>query len=99
MANIARQRLPNNCYSAKMFDFVQARVEKAFKRKFSDQFNIHRTRANFPNNGMDNVTQMAERGVAIIDRVVVEQMGGRINQENNTWIIPKTNNEAIAPSN
>jgi len=74
-------------------------VEKAFNRKFSDKFNIHRTRGNFPNNGIDNFSNMAEHGIAIIDRVVVEQMGGKIAKENDTWIIPKFNNEIIAVSN
>jgi len=63
-------------------------VEKAFQRKFSDTFNIHRTRGNFPNDGIDNFAQMAERGLAIIDRVVVAEMGGSIDLENNVWRIP-----------
>jgi hypothetical protein len=191
MANIARQRLPNDSYSAKMFDFVQARyqagdkwetvrdglyekyqvnqedgyditsrnmycngcfasginfaasivsllygegdivetikiaslsgwdsdnpaatwggllgfmikpsgIEKAFNRKFSDKFNIHRTRANFPNNGIDNFSNMAKHGVAIVDRVVVEQMGGKVDRENDTWIIPNSNNKIVPASN
>ena len=66
----------------------KAGVEKAFNRKFANKFNIHRTRGNFPNNGIDNFTQMAERGVAIIDRVVVAEMGGRIDLKNDVWHIP-----------
>ena len=64
-------------------------VEKAFGRKFSNQFNIHRTRQNFPNNGIDTFENMAETGVQIIDRVVSEQMGGTVDLVNDVWIIPQ----------
>ncbi|MFT5764750.1 MAG: hypothetical protein ACI8X3_002182 [Saprospiraceae bacterium] len=63
-------------------------VEKAFDRKFSEKFNIHRTRINFPNNGMDNFTNMAKIGVYIIDRVVQEEMGGGVDLQKNEWYIP-----------
>ena len=42
-------------------------VEKTFNRKFSNQFNIHRTRKNFPNNGIDNFENMAKKGLSITD--------------------------------
>ena len=64
-------------------------VEKAFGREFSNQFNIHRTRQNFPNNGIDTFENMAETGVQIIDRVVSEQMGGTVDLVNDVWIIPQ----------
>jgi hypothetical protein len=64
-------------------------VEKAFGRKFSNRFNIHRTRQNFPNNGIDTFENMAETGVQIIDRVVSEQMGGTVDLVNDVWIIPQ----------
>ena len=63
-------------------------VEQAFQRKFSSSFNIHRTRGNFPNDGVDNFRLMAERGLSIIDRVVVSEMGGSIDLENDVWRIP-----------
>jgi hypothetical protein len=63
-------------------------VEKAFNRKFSNQFNIHRTRQNFPNNGIDTFENMAKTGIFIIDRVVQEEMGGGIDLKNNVWYIP-----------
>lgn len=63
-------------------------IEKAFNRKFSNQYNIHRTRQNFPNNGIDTFENMSEKGLIITDRVVTEEMGGTIDLENNTWIIP-----------
>ena len=66
-------------------------VEKTFNRKFSNQFNIHRTRQNFPNNGIDTFENMAEKGLTIIDRVVKEELGGTIDSVNNTWIIPLKN--------
>ncbi len=44
-------------------------VEKAFNRKFADKFNVHRTRQNFPNNGIDNFDNMAETGIKIIERI------------------------------
>ena len=39
------------------------RIEQTFNRKFADKFNIHRTRGNFPNDGIDTFENMAERGV------------------------------------
>ena len=63
-------------------------VEKAFDNKFSDKFNIHRTRVNFPNNGMDNFDNMSKTGIYIIDRVVQEEMNGGIDLEKNVWYIP-----------
>ncbi len=63
-------------------------IEKAFDRKFSNQYNIHRTRQNFPNEGIDSFEKMAEKGLIVTDRVVKEEMGGTINLEKNSWIIP-----------
>lgn len=63
-------------------------IEKLFNRKFSDSFNIHRTRANFPNDGIDTFPHMADQGIAIIDRVVTQEMQGKIDHHNNRWIIP-----------
>jgi len=63
-------------------------VEKAFGRKFSDRFNIHRTRMNFPDNGIDNFEKMARTGVFITDRVVQEQMHGCVDLKKDIWYIP-----------
>lgn len=63
-------------------------VEDAFGRKFSDQFFIHRTRQNFPNEGMDTFEAMAAAGLRIIDRTVVQEMGGRVDSDQNRWRIP-----------
>ena len=40
-------------------------VEEAFDRKFADNFNIHRTRIGFPDNGLDNFERMAARGAGL----------------------------------
>lgn len=69
-------------------------VVAAFAQEdLSDTYWIHRTRRNFPDltpnqKGEDTLTNMAKRGVSIVDRVVVEQMGGKINTETNSWEIP-----------
>ena len=63
-------------------------VEKAFGRKFSNKFNIHRTRINFPNNGLYTFDEMANVGLYIVDRTVQEEMGGGIDLEKNVWYIP-----------
>jgi ADP-ribosylglycohydrolase len=67
-------------------------VEDAFHRSFANKFNIHRTRQNFPNDGIDTFQNMAKTGVLIIDRVVQEQLGGGIDREKNVWYIPTTGN-------
>ncbi len=64
-------------------------VEDAFSRKFSDKFNIHRTRINFPNDGIDTFDKMAKIGVLIIDRVVQEELGGGVDLKKNVWYVPK----------
>ena len=63
-------------------------VEQAFGRKFANKFNIHRTRQNFPNGGIDTFEEMAKKGVFIIDRVVQEEMNGGVNLEKDVWLIP-----------
>ncbi len=67
-------------------------VEKAFGRKFSNQYNIHRTRQKFPNDGIDSFENMAAIGLLIIDRVVEEEIGGLVDLKKNEWIIPLTEN-------
>jgi len=61
-------------------------VQKAYDYYDStDKYWISRTRVNF-DPGLDTFTSMAARGVEIVDRVVVEHMGGVINDD--AWIIP-----------
>jgi hypothetical protein len=64
-------------------------VENSFGRTFADKFNIHRTRINFPDNGIDSFPLMAEKGIYIIDRVVQEQMQGGVDLKKDVWFIPK----------
>jgi len=45
------------------FIYGQEGVEKSFGRTFSNRFNIHRTRQNFPRNGIDTFKRMAEEGI------------------------------------
>ena len=64
-------------------------IEEMFGQKFSDRYNIHRTRTGFPTpNGVDNFANMAATGVGIVDRVVIEEMGGDIRDGDGAWLIP-----------
>jgi hypothetical protein len=71
-------------------------VERQFPdKKLSGLYNISRTRINFPDRtpdqpGDDSFVLMADRGIQIIDRVVTEEMGGRVDTEKGTWSIPCT---------
>ncbi|MEQ9300262.1 MAG: ADP-ribosylglycohydrolase family protein [Cyclobacteriaceae bacterium] len=60
-------------------------VEVAFDRKFADQFNIHRTRIGFENDGIDRFDHMAEVGVEIVDMVMNEMPGARVDSLNGVW--------------
>ena len=71
-------------------------IEKSFGRQFSEYYNIHRTRINFPNNGLDSFLNMARTGVYVVDRVVQEQIKGGINLKENLWYIPIPNFEITA---
>jgi len=63
-------------------------IEKTFDRQFSNRFNIHRTRQNFPNDGIDTFENMAQEGLVVTDRVVIKEIGGTLDTEENIWIIP-----------
>ena len=63
-------------------------IESAFGRTFSNRFNIHRTRQNFPENGIYTFEKMSKMGLDITNSVVLEELGGKIDEENNSWIIP-----------
>ena len=65
-------------------------LQKHFnKTNFSNLYNIERSRYNMPK-PVDNFTDMAKRAIKIIDKVVVEDMNGKIVANN--WIIPIKNN-------
>ncbi len=63
-------------------------LEETFGQKFSETFNIHRTRKNFSNQGLDNFTNMSLKGLIVTDKVVIEQMGGKVDLDNDIWKIP-----------
>ena len=63
-------------------------IEKAFETKLSNEFHIHRTRQNFPNNGIDTFENMAKNGIEIVDSVILNEMNGSIDHTKNNWIIP-----------
>ncbi|MBF11816.1 MAG: heme biosynthesis protein HemY [Flavobacteriaceae bacterium] len=66
-------------------------LQKHFnKTDFSDFYNISRTRYNLPLL-VDNFDDLAERGLKIIDKVVLEYMDG--SKEKNNWVIPLLNLE------
>lgn len=64
------------------------------KFDFSDEYDISRSRFNMPI-PLDNFTDMAERGIRVIDQVVVKEMGGAVKGDN--WIIPGPGSD-ITPS-
>lgn len=66
-------------------------VEEAFGRTFANKYDIHRTRRNFPNNGIDTFENMVETGARVVDRVIEEEMEGRVDREKNLWYIPVKN--------
>jgi len=80
------------------FMIGQEGIEKTFDQKFSNRFNIHRTRQNFPNEGIDTFENMAEKGIFITDRVVQELMNGGVDLENNVWYIPQPDQGFIIES-
>ena len=70
------------------FMIGKAGIERAFGRKFSDHYNIHRTRIGFPNNGLDTFYNMSKMGIYVVDRIVQEQMGGGIDLDQGVWYVP-----------
>jgi hypothetical protein len=69
-------------------------VEESFPEKeLSGLYHIARTRVNFPDRtpkqpGDDSFELMATRGIHVIDRVVIEEMGGGVDLERGVWCIP-----------
>ena len=63
-------------------------IEKAFNRKFSDKYNIHRTRIGFSNNGIATFEAMAVKGLTIVERVIQEEMKGGVDTKKGVWYIP-----------
>jgi len=67
-------------------------IEKAFNRSFSDRYYIHRTRINFTDDGYDTFWEMAAKGIEIVDRVVIEELNGKVDTTHNHWHIPPRSN-------
>ena len=62
-------------------------IEAAFGQEFSERYHIHRTRTAFPApDGIDNFPAMAAAGVAIVDRVVADEIDGEVGDDE--WVIP-----------
>lgn len=76
------------------FMYGKDSVENTFGWEFSDEFNIHRTRQNFPGDGIDTFDHMAETGIYIIDRVVQEHMEGGVDLHQNVWFIPRHDSDS-----
>ena len=65
------------------------KIEEIFHRKFSNSYNIHRTRQNFPNNGIDTFENMSLQGIHIIDRIIQSDLEGGVDKVNDLWYVPK----------
>ena len=71
-------------------------VDEAFPDvKLSKLYRIGRTRVNFPDRtpdqpGDDSFELMSTRGIHVIDRVVIEEMGGGVDLEKDVWYIPRS---------
>ena len=63
-------------------------IEKIFDKSMSSKYNIHRTRQNFKNNGLDDFKNMSIKGVQIIDNVV-KKTGGKIDLKDGKWYVSK----------
>ncbi len=69
-------------------------IQQVFpEANLSEAYWIHRTRRDFPDHtpsedGEDSFSLMAARGLNIIDRVVTNEMDGKLDAHRNVWIIP-----------
>jgi hypothetical protein len=74
-------------------------IEQTFGQVFFNRFNIHRTRGNFPDDGIDTFEAMAAKGLFVVDRVVKEEMGGGVDLVNNQWWIPHAGQDIAEDAN
>lgn len=63
-------------------------IERTFNRQFSNKFDIHRTRQNFLKGGIDTFENMAQKGLEVTNLVILKEMGGILDEKNDSWIIP-----------
>ena len=62
-------------------------IEEEFGKNFSNEYFIHRTRQNFEK-PIDNFDNMADKGIRIISRLVISELGGSYDIDNQLWYIP-----------
>ena len=63
-------------------------------KSVSEYYWIHRTRRNFPDHtpnkkGEDSFSLMSDRMLNIIDRIVINELDGKIDENCHCWLIPK----------
>jgi len=68
----------------------KTKIENIFEKSLSNKYNIHRTRQNFENNGIDDFKSMSNKGISIINNVVLKT-GGYISLDENSWYILNSN--------
>ena len=73
----------NSCYKNDFFYGFLSSLQRLYNK-----YNIHRTRKGFPNNGIDSFENMAAKGTAIINKVVLRKMEGFVDKQNNRWVLP-----------
>ena len=69
------------------FMYGKKKIVELFKVEMSNSYNIHRTRINFQNNGMDNFNNMANKSVQIFEKVINEEFNGSL--KNNKFVFDK----------
>ena len=62
-------------------------IKKLFEVEMSEKYNIHRTRINFSNDGIDDFKNMALKSMRIIEKVVTEKLNGK--SDNNKLVLNK----------
>ena len=62
-------------------------IKKMFEVEMSEKYNIHRTRINFSNDGIDDFKNMALKSMRIIEKVVTEKLNGK--SDNNKLVLNK----------
>lgn len=67
---------------------MQRGKEGAFEQKFSNRFNIRRTRQDFATNEIDTFENTAQIVIMVTYRVIEEEIDVSIDPEKNTCIIP-----------
>ena len=77
------------------FMYGRAAIEEMFEQTMSNRFNIHHTRANFSNGGVDTFDSMADKGLQVVDRVVEQELGGSVDTGKQRWLIPVADQRVI----